>query len=53
MGLRFQKNSNVPAELWTVEDGEHAKIMKSAHRKAYEKKLQTFVKDCLLEYRKS
>ena len=50
MGVRFKHNSNVPTELWTVEDAEHAKIIKSAHRKAYEEKIQTFVRVCLVDY---
>lgn len=50
MGVRFQHNSNVPAELWTVENAEHAKIIKSAHRKAYQEKIQTFIKACLVDY---
>src|SRR5687768_1663573 len=47
MGVRFKNNSNVPTELWTVENAEHAKIIKSAHRKAYEEKIQTFIRACL------
>ncbi|HKZ38057.1 MAG TPA: hypothetical protein VJ184_10420, partial [Chryseolinea sp.] len=50
MGVRFKNHSNVPTELWTVEDAEHAKIIKSAHRKAYEEKLQSFVRACLVDY---
>ena len=36
MGERFTKNSNIPAELWTVETAEHAQIMKSEHKTEYE-----------------
>lgn len=43
MGERFLKQSNTPAELWTVETAEHAKIMKSADKELYEKKLVEFV----------
>ncbi len=53
MGVRFRDKSNVPTELWTVENAEHAKIIKSAHRKAYEEKIQTFVKACLVDYDKA
>ncbi len=42
MGERYQKNSPVPTELWTVAQAEHAKIMKSNYRAAYEKKILSF-----------
>jgi pimeloyl-ACP methyl ester carboxylesterase len=50
MGVRFQANSNVPAELWTVEHAEHAKIIKSEHRISYEEKLKSFVETSLKEF---
>jgi hypothetical protein len=53
MGVRFKNNSNVPTELWTVENAEHAKIIKSAHRKAYEEKIQTFIRVCLIDHDKA
>lgn len=40
MGVRFKANSNVPTELWTVGNAEHAKIIKSSHRKEYEEKIK-------------
>lgn len=36
MGQRFQRNSPVPAELWTVAQGQHAQLMKSPHHAAYQ-----------------
>ena len=42
MGERFKNNSNVPAELWTVENAEHAQIMKSTHKTEYENKILTY-----------
>jgi hypothetical protein len=50
MGVRFKNNSNVPTELWTVTEADHAKIIKSAYRKAYEEKIQSFIRACLLDY---
>jgi fermentation-respiration switch protein FrsA (DUF1100 family) len=51
MGLRFKNKSNVPAELWTVKNAEHAKIIKSEHRAEYEQKLTTFIETCLRTYK--
>ena len=42
MGERFQQNTPVPAELWTVEDAEHALIIKSAHAEEYKSKILSF-----------
>ena len=42
MGERYQKNASVPAELWTVKAAEHAQIMKSGYRAAYEEKILSF-----------
>ena len=42
MGERYQKNSPVPTELWTVEQAKHAQVMKSDHREAYRKKILAF-----------
>lgn len=39
MGRRFQANSRVPAELWTLPEGQHAQLMKSPGRAAYEAKI--------------
>lgn len=47
MGKKFQTNSNVPTELWSVPDAEHANIIKSAHQEAYKKKIASFIHDCL------
>jgi len=53
MGVRFKANSNVPTELWTVGNAEHAKIIKSSHRKEYEEKIKTFIQACLRYYSSS
>ena len=42
MGKVFLANSSVPTELWTVDNAEHAAIMKSAHRAAYEEKIISY-----------
>ncbi|WP_276373650.1 alpha/beta hydrolase [Chryseolinea sp. H1M3-3] len=47
MGARFKAKSNVLTELWTVDDADHAKIIKSKHRKEYENKLKDFISNCL------
>jgi hypothetical protein len=47
MGKRFINKSNVPAELWTVQHAEHAKIIKSQHQDAYKEKLKGFIEECL------
>lgn len=47
MGQRFQQRSNVPTELWTVEDAEHAKIIKSSYRAEYQDKLRNFISSSL------
>ena len=39
MGQRFQRNSAVPTELWTVPEGRHAQLMKSPHQAAYQAKI--------------
>lgn len=51
MGLRFKNKSNVPVELWTVKNAEHAKIIKSEHRIEYLQKLTTFIENCLCIYK--
>jgi alpha-beta hydrolase superfamily lysophospholipase len=43
MGERYQKNAPVPAELWVVEQAEHAQIMKSEYRTAYQEKILSFL----------
>ena len=43
MGERFLTNCPVPAELWTVENADHAQIMKSEHKADYEEKLLDFI----------
>jgi pimeloyl-ACP methyl ester carboxylesterase len=43
MGQRFQQNSNVPAELWSVPEAEHAKIIRSPHKNEYQEKLKAFI----------
>jgi pimeloyl-ACP methyl ester carboxylesterase len=42
MGRRLHARCRIPSELWTVPDAEHAAIMKSAHKVAYEKKLLAY-----------
>ena len=42
MGKGYQKNAPVPAELWVVEQAEHAQIMKSEYRTAYQEKILSF-----------
>ena len=42
MGQRFQQNSPVPTELWTVPEGRHAQLMKSPHKGAYEAKILAY-----------
>lgn len=39
MGKKFQQNSPVPTELWTLKKTRHAEIMKSANKEAYKKKI--------------
>lgn len=50
MGIRFKNKSNVPADLWTVKEGEHAKIIKSNCSTEYQEKLKSHVKACLKNY---
>src|SRR5918993_1700793 len=50
MGIRFKNKTNVPAELWTVKEGEHAKIIKSGCRIEYQEKLKSYVTACLKTY---
>jgi pimeloyl-ACP methyl ester carboxylesterase len=47
MGERFKSKSNVPTELWTVRNAEHAKIIRSPHKEEYKEKLVAFIKACL------
>jgi alpha-beta hydrolase superfamily lysophospholipase len=42
MGERFQKNSGVKSELWTVANAKHASIMKSDHKEAYKQKILNY-----------
>ncbi len=42
MGEQYRSNSPVPTELWTVEVAEHAQLMKSSHRAAYQEKILSF-----------
>ena len=42
MGERYRERAPVPTELWLVEQAEHAQIMKSDHRAAYQKKILAF-----------
>lgn len=42
MGKRFQKNSPLPTELWTVKNAKHASIMKSEHHAEYQSKILDF-----------
>jgi alpha-beta hydrolase superfamily lysophospholipase len=42
MGRRFQKNSPIAAELWTVKNAKHAAIMKSEHKAEYQAKILDF-----------
>ena len=43
MGERFLANCPVPAELWIVENANHAQIMRSEHKADYEEKLVDFI----------
>lgn len=43
MGIRFQKNSSVPSELWTVNEAKHAEIIKSEHKTEYLKKVLSYL----------
>ncbi len=47
MGERFKRNSNVPAELWTVETAEHAQMMKSKHKVEYENKILAYFEESI------
>ncbi|MBC7936760.1 MAG: alpha/beta hydrolase [Rhizobacter sp.] len=42
MGKIFKANSPVPTELWTVDNAEHAAIMKSEHKGEYEEKIISY-----------
>lgn len=42
MGKSFKENSPVPTELWTVKNAQHAAIMKSEHKAAYEQKIVSY-----------
>lgn len=42
MGQRFLHNSPVPAELWTAAQGEHARLMQSPCRAAYQAKILAY-----------
>jgi hypothetical protein len=50
MGVRFKNKSNVPAELWTVSEGDHAKIIKSGCSGPYKEKLKSHINACLENY---
>ena len=50
MGERFKNKSNVPAELWTVRDADHAKIIRSPHKEEYKEKLVAFIRHCLEQH---
>jgi alpha-beta hydrolase superfamily lysophospholipase len=39
MAKKFIQNCNVPSELWTVENAQHAMIMKSEHQEVYKNKI--------------
>lgn len=39
MGQQFHEKCAVPSEFWTVPEAEHAMMMKSAHREAYQQKI--------------
>lgn len=42
MGEIFKANSPVPTELWTVENANHAAIMKSKHKTEYQEKIISY-----------
>jgi alpha-beta hydrolase superfamily lysophospholipase len=42
MGKRFQNNSPVPTELWSVKNAQHAAMMKSEHKFEYQVKILDF-----------
>lgn len=47
MGQRFQQNSPLPAELWTVPDAKHAQIHRSEHKEVYSERIFRFYEECL------
>lgn len=51
MGERYRQNSPVPAELWLLEEGDHAAIMKSAHREVYKQKIVDYFDRCVAQSR--
>lgn len=47
MGERLKANSPVPTELWTVDNAQHAAIMKSAHQESYKQKIIGYFNDAV------
>lgn len=42
MGQRYKTNSPVPTELWVSPSGEHAELMRSINKKAYQDKILAY-----------
>jgi alpha-beta hydrolase superfamily lysophospholipase len=53
MGERFKKNSPIPTELWTVDEAEHAAIMKSKYKEAYAEKIIDFFNQAVINSKNS
>jgi Serine aminopeptidase, S33 len=47
MGERFHKNCNVPSSLWSVENAEHAQIMKSDAKQLYKEKILAYFNEAV------
>jgi len=45
MGKRFEQNSPVPTELWTVKNARHAEIMLSPSKEAYKEKIVSYLNE--------
>jgi hypothetical protein len=47
MGERYKKNSPVPTELWVSPTGEHAELMRSENKKAYQQKILAYFNEAI------
>jgi predicted alpha/beta-fold hydrolase len=47
MGMRFKENSPVTTAFWTVQNANHAAIMKSEHRAIYSDRILTYFEDSI------
>jgi alpha-beta hydrolase superfamily lysophospholipase len=51
MGRILQENANVPTEFWLAKDAEHAEVMKSTDKEAYQERILKFFNQEVIKYR--